>query len=62
MPFLRSEKTSNDFATTTDVIEEVIMEYRNRGQNFDIATTDTLALTSGMTNYVEKSRKEDMHR
>ena len=31
-------------------------------QNFDIATTDTLALTSGMTTYVKKERKEDMHR
>lgn len=38
VPFLRSEKTSNDFATTTDVIEEVIMEYKSRGIDFDIAT------------------------
>ncbi len=38
VPFLRSEKTSNDFATTTDVIEEVIMEYKNRGEDFDIVT------------------------
>ncbi len=38
VPFLRSEKTSNDFATTTDVIEEVITEYRNRGVDFEIAT------------------------
>ena len=27
VPFLRSEKTSNDFATTNDVILEVIDEY-----------------------------------
>lgn len=38
VPFLRSEKTSNDFATTTDVIEEVITEYKNRGEDFDIVT------------------------
>ncbi len=38
VPFLRSEKTSNDFATTTDVIEEVILEYKKRGTDFDIAT------------------------
>ena len=38
VPFLRSEKTSNDFATTTDVIEEVITEYRSRGEDFDIVT------------------------
>ncbi len=38
VPFLRSEKTSNDYATTTDVIEEVILEYKKRGENFEIAT------------------------
>ena len=31
-------------------------------QNFDIATTDTLALTSGMNTYIQKPRKETMHR
>ena len=32
-------------------------------QNFDIATTDTLALTSGMTTYVSKKKsEEEMHR
>ena len=36
IPFYRSEKTSNDFATTTDVIEEVIGEYKKRGKEFDI--------------------------
>ena len=35
VPFLRSEKTSNDFATTVDVIDEVISEYHNRGKDFD---------------------------
>ncbi|MFA6988648.1 MAG: pseudaminic acid cytidylyltransferase [Candidatus Gastranaerophilaceae bacterium] len=35
VPFYRSEKTSNDFATTTDVIEEVLLEYQKIGQNFD---------------------------
>ncbi|MBQ6589093.1 MAG: pseudaminic acid cytidylyltransferase [Butyrivibrio sp.] len=38
VPFLRSEKTSNDFATTSDVINEVISEYEKRGQKFDIIT------------------------
>ena len=38
VPFLRSEKTSNDFATTADVINEVISEYEKRGQKFDIIT------------------------
>ena len=35
VPFLRSERTSNDFATTYEVIEEVLMEYKNRGETFD---------------------------
>ena len=35
VPFLRSEATSNDFATTADVLEEVINEYRKLGKNFD---------------------------
>lgn len=38
VPFLRSEKTSNDFATTSDVINEVISEYEKRGKKFDIIT------------------------
>ena len=37
VPFLRSEKTSNDYATTTDVILEVLDEYEKRGEKFDIA-------------------------
>ncbi len=36
VPFLRSEKTANDFATTVDVIEEVIEEYQKRGSEFDL--------------------------
>lgn len=35
VPFLRSEKTANDFATTEDVIMEVIEEYAKRGKHFD---------------------------
>lgn len=36
VPFMRSEKTSNDFATTVDVIGEVISEYHNIGKDFDL--------------------------
>ena len=36
VPFMRSEKTSDDFATTADVLREVITEYGKRGQKFDI--------------------------
>ncbi|MDE6007041.1 MAG: pseudaminic acid cytidylyltransferase [Muribaculaceae bacterium] len=35
VPFMRSEATSNDFATTADVIREVIVEYRKRGKEYD---------------------------
>lgn len=31
VPFMRSERTSNDFATTADVLEEVLNEYEARG-------------------------------
>ena len=37
VPFMRNEKTSNDFATTTDVLMEVIDEYEKRGEHFDHA-------------------------
>lgn len=36
VPFYRSEKTANDYATTVDVIEEVVEEYEKRGKSFDI--------------------------
>lgn len=35
VPFFRSEKTSNDYATTADVMEEVIEEYKKRGEEFE---------------------------
>ncbi len=37
VPFLRSEKTANDFATTNDVLMEVLEEYEKRGLRFDVA-------------------------
>lgn len=36
VPFLRSEKTANDFATTNDVLLEVLEEYKMRGACFDL--------------------------
>lgn len=35
VPFMRSEKTANDYATTVDVLNEVVSEYKNRGKVFD---------------------------
>lgn len=36
VPFFRSEKTSNDFAATADVLGEVLEEYGKRGERFDM--------------------------
>lgn len=38
VPFLRSEKNSNDFATTADVLLEVLEYYKNNNQIFNIGT------------------------
>ena len=35
VPFLRSEATANDYATTVDVLLEVIETYKQRGMEFD---------------------------
>lgn len=37
VPFFRSENTANDFATTNDVLLEVLQEYANRDENYDVA-------------------------
>lgn len=36
VPFYRSEKTAGDFATTNDVLLEVLDEYEKRGEHYDI--------------------------
>nr|WP_296441403.1 pseudaminic acid cytidylyltransferase [uncultured Acetatifactor sp.] len=36
VPFYRSEKTSGDYATTNDVLLEVLAEYEKRGKTFDL--------------------------
>lgn len=35
VPFLRSKETSGDFATTSDVILEVLLQYEEKGEFFD---------------------------
>lgn len=37
VPFYRSEETSNDHATTNDVLLEVLSEYEKRGEHFELA-------------------------
>lgn len=36
VPFLRSKETANDYATTADVIREVLDSYGNQGRDFDV--------------------------
>lgn len=36
VPFLRSAATSNDFAATADVLNEVIEQYSSKGEQFDL--------------------------
>jgi len=38
VPFLRSKKNSDDFSTTADVIEEVLLDYKKNGKEFEYAT------------------------
>jgi pseudaminic acid cytidylyltransferase len=35
VPFLRSDKNSNDYATTVDVIKEVLETYKRQEKTFD---------------------------
>lgn len=35
VPFFRSEKASDDYATTADVLREVLQDYKNIGKTFD---------------------------
>ncbi len=36
VPFYRSERTAGDFATTNDVLLEVLLEYERRGAHYDL--------------------------
>ncbi len=36
VPFMRSEATANDYATTADVLNEVLAEYKKLGKEFDV--------------------------
>jgi len=36
VPFLRSEATSGDYASTADVILEVLQQYEDRGEQYDV--------------------------
>lgn len=36
VPFMRSSETANDYATTADVLKEVLSRYKSLGQEYDI--------------------------
>lgn len=63
VPFFRSEKTANDFATTVDVIEEVLNTYKERGEEFDIFCciypTAPLITAKRLKDAVEELSKSD---
>lgn len=61
VPFLRSEKASDDFATTADVLREVLERYQYRGMTYDIACciypTAPFVTSEKLINAVELLRK-----
>lgn len=63
VPFYRSAETANDFATTNDVLLEVLAEYEKRGQIFDLACciypTAPFVTAEKLTSAVEQLKASD---
>jgi len=63
VPFLRSEKTANDYATTNDVLLEVLAEYERRGQTYEVACciypTAPFVTAQKLAGAVERLEKSD---
>ena len=63
VPFLRSEATSNDFATTRDVLLEVLDAYAARGEQFDMMTclypTAPFITSAKLTDAVQRMTESD---
>lgn len=57
VPFLRSKKNADDFATTDDVIREVLHEYKAKDENFDIVCC--LYPTNPLLNIIDLSKGMD---
>lgn len=61
VPFLRSNETSDDFATTADVLKEVLEKYQQKKITFDIACciypTAPFVTSEKLTNAVELLKK-----
>lgn len=64
VPFLRSKKNSDDYATTENVIEEVIQEYKAKDENFDtvccLYPTNPLLNIFYLSKGMEKLEKENL--
>ena len=64
VPFMRSEKTSSDYATTNDVMIEVFEEYKKRGKEYDIAVciypTAPFITAKKLQEAVQKMDEEDV--
>ena len=52
VPFMRSDKTANDFATTFDVIQEVLQEYELLNKKFDFYLTPMVDLVVVVSKYL----------
>lgn len=63
VPFLRSSETASDFATTADVLKEVLANYQNQGKEFDnfccFYATAPLVQSKDVTSAFERLRKSD---
>ncbi len=62
VPFLRSDETSNDYATTAEVVREVLLQYQETGRSFDtcvcIYPTAPFITAGKLTRAVEKLEAE----
>lgn len=63
VPFMRSAQAASDFATTADVLKEVLMQYGNQGRFFDffccIYATAPLIQSQDLVAAYERLRESD---
>lgn len=64
VPFMRSEKTSDDFATTAEVLMEVLAEYEKRGEVFQqmacLYPTAPFVTAEKLRSAIEMLKREDI--
>lgn len=64
VPFMRSEKTSDDFATTAEVLMEVLAEYEKRGEVFQqmacLYPTAPFVTAERLRSAIEMLKREDI--